>query len=151
MLGCFFLSIAMIAGAAILPINMKLPIENTILKITWRLINMMPFMIIFAIIQIKTDQTIKFKTMFSKQIVLELLLNSVLFTLVLLTYFYSGQFTIISHASMFTSLGGALIVIYKLLMLQPLQRLEIIGTAISIVGCTICVFDTKAAKVDPTH
>jgi drug/metabolite transporter (DMT)-like permease len=131
----------MIAGAAILPINMKLPIENTILKITWRLINMMPFMIIFAIIQIKTDQTIKLNSILSKQIVIEIILCSLVLNVMFLSYFYSGEFTIFSHASMFTSLGGVIIVIYKLIFRHPLHKLEIIGTAISVFGCVICLFD----------
>jgi drug/metabolite transporter (DMT)-like permease len=69
----------------------------------------------------------------------------------MLGYFMSGSLTIFSHACIFTSLGGIIIVIYKLIKRETIHKYEIIGTIISLVGCVITIFDPNAAKVDPIH
>jgi hypothetical protein len=53
-----------------------------------------------------------------------------------------------SHALIFSNLGGILIVAYSLFRGRFVHRLEIIGSTIAILGCGITILDTKAKKVD---
>ena len=60
------------------------------------------------------------------------------------TFFYSGSFTIFSHAYIFSSSGGMLIIIYRLITRQKVHRFEIYGTVLAIIGCVVNVFDNDA-------
>jgi hypothetical protein len=62
-------------------------------------------------------------------------------------YIWSAEYTIMSHASIFNSLGGGLIVIYRLLRKRSVHKLEIVGTLVSLLGCTVVLFDKSAEKV----
>jgi drug/metabolite transporter (DMT)-like permease len=53
-----------------------------------------------------------------------------------------------SHASIFNSLGGAVIVLVNHILRRPVHRLEIIGTLIALIGCSVVLCDGNAEKVD---
>jgi drug/metabolite transporter (DMT)-like permease len=53
-----------------------------------------------------------------------------------------------SHALIFSNLGGILIVIYSLIRRKYVHKLEILGTIIAVLGCGLTVLDKSAKKVD---
>ena len=55
-----------------------------------------------------------------------------------------------SHANLFSSLCAIIIVIYRLATLNPVTKVEILGTSIAILGCILTSIDSKADKVDPS-
>jgi drug/metabolite transporter (DMT)-like permease len=55
------------------------------------------------------------------------------------TYLMSGVYTIMTHATLFTNLTPFMLVILRFIMREQLHRLEVYGTAISIIGCVITV------------
>lgn len=61
---------------------------------------------------------------------------------------YSGQYTIMSHVLIFSNLGGVLIVVFSIIRGNFVHNLEIFGTVIALIGCTVTVLDGKAEKVD---
>lgn len=61
---------------------------------------------------------------------------------------FSGQYTIMSHALIFSNLGGVVIVVYNLITRKFVHKLEIFGTLIAVIGCSMSVLDNKAKKVD---
>lgn len=65
-----------------------------------------------------------------------------------LGHVYSGQYSIISHTLIFSNLGGILIVFFMLIRRQYVNKYEILGTAIALVGCLLTVSDGKAKKVN---
>lgn len=67
-----------------------------------------------------------------------------------ITYILSGQYTLISHASIFSNLGGPSIVIYRFTRREPIHTLEYFGLLSSFVGCVLTVSDKEVEKVDPT-
>ena len=54
--------------------------------------------------------------------------------------------TITSHAVLFESLGGANIVLWKLISRQNLHSLEKIGTFIAVFGTVVTIMDSDASK-----
>jgi Na+-driven multidrug efflux pump len=65
-----------------------------------------------------------------------------------LCHLLSGTYSIMTHSFVFQNLGGSLIVLYSLFRGLDVHRFEMIGTAISFVGCIITVLDASAKKVD---
>lgn len=63
-------------------------------------------------------------------------------------YMWSAQYTIMSHASIFNSLGGAIIVLVRLILRKFVHKLELLGTLIALLGCTVILFDAHAEKMD---
>lgn len=66
-------------------------------------------------------------------------------------YLFSGEYTIMSHASIFTNLSGILIVFYRGVRGNRVHLFEIIGTVIALTGCFITIFDHNAEKVNTEH
>ncbi|CDW88380.1 drug metabolite transporter superfamily [Stylonychia lemnae] len=61
--------------------------------------------------------------------------------LVQITYLISGQYTIISHATILSSLGGAIIVVLRFITKQQVHKYEYLGILLAMIGCVISVFD----------
>ena len=53
-----------------------------------------------------------------------------------------------SHVLIFSNLGGVLIVIFNVFRGEFVHKLEIFGTVIALIGCTVTVMDANAQKVD---
>lgn len=68
--------------------------------------------------------------------------------MMILGYIWSAEYTIMSHASIFNSLGGAFIVFGSLLLRKYVHNLEIAGTLVATFGCIIILFDSNAEKVN---
>ncbi len=64
---------------------------------------------------------------------------------------FSGQYTIMSHALIFSNLGGILIVVYSLIKRRFVHKLEIVGTMIAVAGCGLTILDGNAKKVDTSQ
>ena len=61
---------------------------------------------------------------------------------------FAGSYTIMTHALIFSNLGGIVLVVYSLIRRIFVHKLEIIGTSIAVLGCLITVLDRNAKKVD---
>jgi hypothetical protein len=56
-----------------------------------------------------------------------------------------------SHVLIFSNLGGVLLVVFSLTKGHYVHKLEIIGTVIAIMGCSVSIMDGNAKKVDASQ
>lgn len=61
---------------------------------------------------------------------------------------WGSTYTIMSHANLFSSLCGIIIVVARLLTFQKVTQVEIVGAFVSVIGCILTTFDNKARKID---
>lgn len=61
LIGVFFLVIAIFSGASSVPFQVHLPLKTPFLKLSWRQLNMLPFLIVMAAVQTFFDKKFKFK------------------------------------------------------------------------------------------
>jgi drug/metabolite transporter (DMT)-like permease len=109
---------------------------------------MLPFLIIMASFQTYMDKKFKLREIMNWQTLKFLIIVGFIGDLMSLCNVFAGQYTIMSHALIFSNLGGLIIVVYSLIKGRFIHRLEIIGTTIAIAGCVVTVLDKKAKKVD---
>lgn len=64
---------------------------------------------------------------------------------------FAGQYTIMSHVLIFSNLGGVILVVFSLARGEFVHKLEIIGTIIAIMGCSVSIMDGNAKKVDTSQ
>lgn len=74
-----------------------------------------------------------------------------MFNAMSVSYIMSGEYTIMSHATLFTNLSGFMIVFYRLFCNKTVHIYEMIGSAVAISGCVLTIFDTSANKVNLFH
>lgn len=109
---------------------------------------MLPFLIIMASVQTYYDKKFKFKDIMNWETLKFILIVAFIGDLMSLTNVFAGQYTIMTHALIFSNLGGIVLVIYSLIRRIFVHKLEIIGCSIAIIGCLVTVLDRKAMKVD---
>jgi hypothetical protein len=105
---------------------------------------MLPFLIAMASVQTYYDKKFRFKDVMNWSTFKFILIVAFIGDLMSLANVFSGQYTIMSHALIFSNLGGVIIVIYSLVRRTFVHKLEIIGTGIALLGCLIAVLDRKA-------
>ncbi|CDW85422.1 UNKNOWN [Stylonychia lemnae] len=136
-----------------MPLSVALPLESTLLKLSWRNTNMIPFLILISIIDLKTQaKDFSLKSIWqNKNTRIGIMQLSLSFNLVQIFFILSGQYTIMSHASIFSNLGGAMLVIHRVILRQPTHRWEYSGVIIAMVGSIISVLDKDVKKIDESH
>jgi drug/metabolite transporter (DMT)-like permease len=63
-------------------------------------------------------------------------------------YIIGASYTIASHATLLFNLSGICIIVYRYFKNEPIDRLEYIGTVITIGGVFMMACDTSASKTD---
>jgi hypothetical protein len=142
---------AVLAGGLVVPFASNLKLASPLLKLSWRQTTALPFGLLVAGFELYFVKDFKFSTIATTKNLLSFLFVGIMGNLMSFGYIWSAEYTIMSHASIFNSLGGGFIVIYRLLMKKQVHKLEILGTLISLMGCTIVLFDKGAEKVDSEH
>jgi drug/metabolite transporter (DMT)-like permease len=151
------LVLTVVTSASILPLTINIQIENPYLKLLWRNITMVPFLIVMSCIEVKyknqkleQKERIGFELLIRKiwEARLDLVLCGFSLLAMQVTYLMSGYYTIMTHATLFTNLTPFMLVILRFLMREKLHKFETIGTVIAIVGCAITVQDQEASKVN---
>jgi drug/metabolite transporter (DMT)-like permease len=66
-------------------------------------------------------------------------------------YMLAGQYTIMSHASIFGNMGGVFIVLYRSIKREPVHIYEYLGLFIALSGSSIAMSDKAVSKVDPSN
>ena len=79
---------------------------------------------------------------------LYLLISSVANLLWVTLFVWGAKMTIMSHAEIFASLSGNFIILYRLLLRQPISKIEIVASIIAFAGVGIISLDEHAKKVD---
>ena len=137
-----------VTSASILPLTISIKIDNSYLKLLWRNLTMVPFLVALSFLEIMYmnrkrppgDQII-FKKVCSQ--IYEARIDLVLCGLSLLamqvTYLLSGDLTIMTHATLFTNLTPFMLVVLRFVMRQKIHKLETYGTVIAILGCIVTV------------
>ena len=151
------LLLMVVTSASILPLTINIQIENPYLKLLWRIITMVPFLIVMSYIEVRfMNQRLSQK----EQIGLKQLMNKVLearldlflcgcsLLTMQVTYLTSGCYTIMTHATLFSNLAPFMLVILRFIMRDTLHKYEIIGTVIAILGCAVTLQDQEASKVN---
>jgi hypothetical protein len=59
-------------------------------------------------------------------------------------FIWGAEMTIMSHAEIFSSLSGNFIILYRMVMRQPISEIEIWATLVSFAGATVVNLDHKA-------
>ena len=77
-----------------------------------------------------------------------MLLLAFSFNIVQILFILSGQYTIMSHASIFANLGGAMLVLHRFIMRRPVHKYEFHGLIVASIGSMISVLDKDVKKVD---
>ena len=105
---------------------------------------MLPFLMIMAACQTYYDERFKIKDIVTWSTLKTMILVGFIGDCMSLCGTYAGQYTIMSHVLIFSNLGGVLIVIFSILRGRFVHKLEIFGTAIALIGCTVTVLDQNA-------
>eukprot|EP00347_Sterkiella_histriomuscorum_P001845 403370459 len=150
LIGAIWVTISVVTTAAILPFSVALPLNSTLLKLSWRNMTMVPFLFIICIYEARTSHKgFKISSIIkSKKMIVNLTQLVVLFILMQSTYILSGQYTIMSHASILSNLGGVFIVILRVLRGKPAHKFEYFGLLIAFGGLGISVLDQEVEKID---
>eukprot|EP00347_Sterkiella_histriomuscorum_P015110 403358284 len=153
MIGFIWIIVSVVTTAAILPFSVALPLKSTLLKLSWRNMTMIPFLFVMCIYEIKTKyKTFKLTTLITqKQMILDQLYLGSSFLLIQIGYIISGQYTIMSHASILSNLGGVFIVVFRVLRGKSVHKLEYVGLVIAFVGTIVSVMDKEVQKVDSAN
>ena len=106
---------------------------------------MLPFLVILSIYESKTKyKTFKLSSNFtSLDLSYSFVCLGISFMMVQIGYILSGQYTIMSHASILSNLGGAFIVVGRVIMRKPVHNLEYLGLLIAFVGSAISIMDKE--------
>lgn len=151
------LVLTVVTSASILPLTINIQIENPYLKLLWRNITMVPFLIVMSFIEVKyRNQKLPQKERIGIELLmrklwearLDLILCGFSLLAMQVTYLMSGYYTIMTHATLFTNLTPFMLVILRFIMREKLHKYETIGTVIAIVGCVVTVQDQEASKVN---
>jgi drug/metabolite transporter (DMT)-like permease len=142
------LVLTVVTSASILPLTINIQIENPYLKLLWRNITMVPFLIVMSCIEVKyRNQKLPQKERIGIELLmrklwearLDLVLCGFSLLAMQVTYLMSGYYTIMTHATLFTNLTPFMLVILRFIMREKLHKYETIGTVIAIVGCVVTV------------
>jgi drug/metabolite transporter (DMT)-like permease len=152
------LVLTVVTSASILPLTINIQIENPYLKLLWRNITMVPFLIVMSYIEVKyrnqklpqKEEQLGFELLMRKlwETRSDLLLCGLCLLAMQVTYLMSGYYTIMTHATLFTNLSPFMLVILRFIMREKLHKYETIGTVIAIIGCIVTVQDQEASKVN---
>ena len=112
---------------------------------------MLPFLSIMAAVQTYFDKDFAFKDIINWQTFKKIFIVGLIGDCMSLCGTFAGQYTIMSHALIFSNLGGVLIVIFSVIRGIFVHKQEILGTVIALVGCIITVMDQNAKKVDSSQ
>ena len=105
---------------------------------------MLPFLTIMALFQTYFDKKFKFRDILTWSTLRTMVVIGFVGDLMSLCGTYAGQYTIMSHVLIFSNLGGVLIVIFAVFRGEFVHKLEIFGTVIALIGCTVTVMDANA-------
>lgn len=144
---CIFL--AVVTGAAAVPLQVHLPLQSSFLKLSWRQLSMIPYLWVAGAVQMYFEKDFSIKRLFKKDLLKKFIVMGVIGDCMSLCHLLAGTYSIMTHAFVFQNLGGSLIVLYSLLRGIEVHKLELIGTAVSLLGCLITVTDKGAQKVNP--
>ena len=146
--GVLLITIAIVAAAASIPFQAALPLKSPFLKLSWRQMNMLPFLFAMAAIQVYLEKDFSLKSVFKWSLLKRILLIAFIGDLMSLFGVFAGTYTIMSHVQIFSNMSGALIVLHAFLSGRAVHRFEVLGTLIALGGCLITVTDPQAQKVD---
>ena len=109
---------------------------------------MFPYLFMASCVELYFEKTFKFRDIFNIKTMACLVILGITGDLMSLGYTWSAEYIIMSHSSIFNSLGGVFIVIGRLFLRRYVHKLEILGTGIALLGCVATLLDTNAEKVD---
>ena len=121
------LILTVVSSASILPLTINIQIENSYLKLLWRNITMVPFLILLSVIEVwyfrRQQQGTTFKNIDFQSLLRMIneakvdLFNCGLSLLAMqVTYLLSGYYTVMAHATLFTNLTPFMLVILRFFM-----------------------------------
>ena len=114
-IGVALLFISIVSSASILPFTVILPLNNPLMKTCWRNSCTLVFLyLILAGSLLSKREKLDFRMIAQDRTLCYNILGcAISFNFMQTTYLLAGQYTIISHACMFSNLGAALIVIHR--------------------------------------
>ncbi len=114
-IGLALLFTSIVSSASILPFTVILPLKNPLMKTCWR--NSCTLIFLFLIM---TGSILTKRERFDYRIITQnlklcglIIACALSFNFMQISYLLSGQYTIISHACMFSNIGAAIIVAYR--------------------------------------
>lgn len=100
----------------------------------------------------KNRSMLNYKEIFTWKTLMEITLAGVLYCSASTLSLAASRDTLYSHVIVICNSGGVLIIILNLILLIPVHKFEIIGTAAVALGIIILISDTKSEKTEgETH
>jgi len=151
MLGLIVIMLTIIGGASIVPFVHKIDVKSFYLKTIWRYATISVYFFPLAIYQLYTvSKKAPMSTIFNLSNAISIVKISICQVLWTLTLIKGSELTLVSHAYLFNTLNGIILVIFKLCSGGYLAKMEIIGTLITLGGSVVLAFDTNGEKGDGT-
>jgi len=140
--------IAVLSASTILPfVNMYEGVPAPTIAI-WRYQLTVVYCIPISIIAWKNNYSkIKLKEALTWKTLLEVLSGAILFSFGSLLLINSSRYTLLSHSITLANAGGVFLVIFNLVRCLNVNRNEIIGTLIVIMGIIVLLLDSHSEKV----
>jgi hypothetical protein len=150
-IGYLLVAIVIVSGAAFVPLGVNLDLENPMLKVTWRVTGMLPFIGAMGIFQgyqkrFEFDMGLVIR---DKKNLVNIIIAAFAISLQQYCAIFAGKYTLMSHSVIFVNLSGPVIVGWRLIKRQSVHKLEIIGCIIAIIGSVISILDHTSQKANP--
>lgn len=147
-IGYLFLLVVIISGASFVPLGVNLDVSNPLMKVSWRVMNMLPFLLVGGVLQAKRSRFFKMNSFLEKETLLNIVIASFCIAMQQCSVITAGKYTLMSHCVIFVNLTGPVIVSYRMIRRQYVHKLEIIGCSVAIFGSFVSVMDKSAEKTN---
>ena len=115
-IGYLLLSTVILSGAAFVPLGVNLDLQNPMLKVSWRVTGMLPFIAILGLLQAykhrrEFNMTACIK---DRKNLLNIIIAAFAISLQQFCAIFAGKYTLMSHSVIFVNLSGPVIVGWRL-------------------------------------
>ncbi|TNV80073.1 hypothetical protein FGO68_gene16966 [Halteria grandinella] len=147
--GYVLLAMVIASGAAFVPLGVSLDVSNPMLKVSWRVSTMLPFISLLGLWQaFSTPNFDPKKALLNPKTLQNLIIAAMAISLQQYCAIFAGKYTLMSHSVIMVNLSGPVIVGWRLLKRQAVHTLEISGCGIAVFGSIISIMDHTSEKVN---
>jgi len=147
--GYLFLCLVIASGASFVPLGVSLNVSNSMTKVSWRVVNMIPFLAIAGFFQARLAPNFRMMQAFERKNMINIIIAGLAISGQQYCAIFAGQYTLMSHSVIFVNLSGPVMVGYRMFRKQFVHKLEILGCSVAIFGAFLSILDQSAEKVNP--
>ena len=147
-IGIFLLLFVLISGALKAPLTLSLTADNIFVKLAWRAQGgLIIWIAISWYMYIRYSSTMSFIKDIGIQILVDSALKSLLGFIWKTAFFMGWSMTITSHAQIAFNATGIYILIFSLIVWSKINKFELAGHGLWIIGMILLMIDPYAIKV----